>query len=538
VSPYIITTGKELEIAMKLVLPEQMNAIDACAIKEYGIPGLLLMENAASAVVSEAASMLGGCRGRRVVVLAGRGNNGGDGFAAARLLHCKGADVHVYLIGSKATVSGDALANLTILEGIGIQVIELLEEKSLDALCADMEKAQLILDGIFGIGLNRGVSGLAGAVIERANASGKAILSIDIPSGVDGTDGTVKGACINATATVTFCLPKTGLVLHPGCEYTGRLITSDIGMPLCAINRQELDTDLIDTEMVSPMIPCRTADSNKGDYGKVMLVTGSTGMTGSGCLASMAALRSGAGLVYAGVPESLAQIYSSALTEPIILPLEDGGSGCLAGRGAAQILEHMKRMNVAAVGPGLTALTGIKEIVEKIINESTIPLVLDADALNAISGNTGILKKLSVKAAVTPHPGEMARMTGLSIHDVQADRVGIAKKFAASHGVTVVLKGSRTIVAQPDGHIFINTTGNAGMATAGTGDVLTGIIAGLAAQGASIGDAAVAGVFLHGLAGDDAAAEMGPHSLLASDVIKHLPQTIKKVLGRITWSIN
>ena len=516
---------------MKLVTPKQMNAMDACAIEEYGIPGLLLMENAASAVVSEAVSMLGGCRGKRVVALAGRGSNGGDAFAAARLLHCKGADVRVYLIGSKTGISGDALSNLTILENIGVQVIELLEEKSLDTLCAEMKNAQLILDGIFGTGLSREVSGLAGAVIEKANTSGSAILSIDIPSGVDGMDGTVKGVCINSTATVTFCLPKTGLVLHPGCEYTGRLITADIGMPLCAINRQEICTELIDAEMVSPIIPCRTANSNKGDYGKVLLITGSTGMTGSGCLASMAALRSGAGLVYTGVPKSLAHIHGSALTEPIILPLEDGGSGCLAAQSAAQILEHMKRMNVAAIGPGLTASTGIKEMVKKIISESTIPLVLDADALNAISGDAAILKNLSVNAVVTPHPGEMARMTGLSIRDVQADRIGAAKRFAADYGVTVVLKGSRTIVAQPDGHIFINPTGNAGMATAGTGDVLTGIIAGLAAQGAAAGDAAVAGVFLHGLAGDAAAAEMGLHGMLASDVIKHLPQTLKNILG-------
>lgn len=515
---------------MKLVTPEQMNAMDACTINDCGVPGLLLMENAASAVVSEVVSMLGGCRGKRIIALAGRGNNGGDAFAAARLLYCKDADISVYLIGSKAGVSGDALTNLTILEKIGTQVIELIEDKGLDALYADMEKSQLIIDGVFGTGLSREVGGLAGAVIEKANASGKPILSIDIPSGVDGTDGTIKGVCVKATATVTFCLPKTGLVLHPGCEYAGRLIIADIGIPTCIIDRQEICTQLVDAGMVSHIIPGRTANSNKGDYGKVLLITGSTGMTGSGCLASMAALRSGAGLVYVGVPKSLAHIYGTALTEPIILPFEDGGSGCLTAGSAEQILAGMRRMSAVAIGPGLTASGSITEILERIICESTIPLVLDADALNAISGNTAILKNLSVNAVVTPHPGEMARLTGLSISDVQADRIGVAKRFAANYGVTAVLKGNRTVIAQPDGHVFINPTGNAGMASAGTGDVLAGIIAGLAAQGAGVGDAAVAGVYLHGLAGDAAAEKMGLHGVLASDVIEHLPQTFKDIL--------
>jgi len=516
---------------MKLVTPEQMKAIDACAINDYGIPGLVLMENAAMAVAREAQDMLGGCMGRLIAAIAGRGNNGGDAFAAARLLHCKGADVRVYLVGSKSGISGDALINLCILERIGIRIIELFDEKQFDAFCMDIEKSQLILDGLFGTGLTREVSGIAATVIDRVNALRKPVLSIDIPSGIDGTNGTVKGAGIKAATTVTFCLPKIGLVLHPGCEYTGKLVVADIGIPPCAIGKQDICTELIDTAEVINMLPQRTENSNKGDYGRVFLVTGSAGMTGSGCLASMAALRSGTGLVYTGVPASLAHIYGSRLTEPIVLPLEDGGSGCLAAESISRILTHMKRMDAAAIGPGLTCTEHIKEIVEKIIKESTIPLVLDADALNAISGNTEILKGLSADAVVTPHPGEMARLTGLDIQDVQADRTGVSKRFAKEYGVTVVLKGSRTVVAQPDGHVFVNPAGNAGMATAGTGDVLTGIITGLLAQGAAVGDAAAAGVFLHGLAGDIAAEKLGMHSMLASDLLIHLPQAFRKILG-------
>lgn len=517
---------------MKLVAPEQMKAIDTCAINEYGIPGLLLMESAASAVVKEAECMAGGCMGRRITVLAGCGNNGGDAFAAARLLHSKGADVRVYLVGSGSGIAGDALVNLGILGKIGIKIIELIEEKQIHSFYVNIEKSDLLLDGLFGTGLSREVGGLASKVIERVNASKRPVLSIDIPSGIDGATGAVRGTGIRATSTVTFCLPKTGLVLHPGCEYTGKLIVADIGIPPCIIDKQNIRSELIDSDTVANMLPERFANSSKGDYGRVMLLTGSTGMTGSGCLASMAALRAGAGLVYTAVPASLAHIYGARLTEPVILPLEDVGSGYLAVQSIPHILDHMKRMDVAAIGPGLSCKEHSKEIVEKIIKESTIPLVLDADALNAIAENPEILKELSVDAVITPHPGEMARLTELSIESVQADRVGVAKRVAMEYGVTVVLKGSRTVVAQPDGHFYVNPSGNVGMATAGTGDVLMGIIAGLLAQGATIRDSAVAGVYLHGLAGDMAADELGMYSMLASDVIMHLPQAFSKILGR------
>ncbi len=516
---------------MKIATPEQMNAIDGCSINGYGIPGILLMENAASAVVSEAVSMMGGCRGRMVTAVAGRGNNGGDAFAAARLLYSRGAAVKVYLVGQKAGISGDALFNMTLLEKTGSAVIELMEDRDLEMLTADMNRSQLVLDGIFGTGLGREVSGLTALVIERMNASGKAILAIDIPSGIDGADGTVRGICIKADATVTFCMPKIGLVVNPGCEYAGKLVVAEIGTLPGAIDKQNIHTELTDREQVSGLITIRRSDSNKGDYGRVMILTGSTGMTGCGCLSSMAALRCGAGLVYTAVPGSLAAIYGAAAVEPVVLPLEDDGRGCLSVKSVGQILKHLERMDAAAIGPGLTASDDIRLIVEQIIENSTIPLVLDADALNSISGNPAILKKLKAAAVITPHPGEMARLTGLGIADVQRDRIGTASRFAAEYGVTVALKGSRTVIAIPDGRIFINPTGNAGMATAGAGDVLTGIIAGLAAQGVCVCDAAVAGVFLHGLAGDNAADSLGMHGMVAGDILIRMPQVIKELTG-------
>ena len=277
-------------------------------------------------------------------------------------------------------------------------------------------------------------------------------------------------------------MPKLGLVINPGCEYAGRLKVAGIGIPRCVIDTRDIRTELIDAGMVSGMIPQRKPDSNKGSYGRALIISGSTGMTGSGRLACMAALRAGAGLVYAGVPESLSGIYSSAMMEPVIIPLPDGGRGSLSEESADRIIERMGGMDVVAIGPGLSMAEGVKRLVEEVIAECTVPMVLDADALNAISGNTEILKRLKKAAVITPHPGEMARLTGLSADEVQKDRKGTAERFAAEHGVVTVLKGSRTVVATPDGRIFINPTGNAGMATAGTGDVLTGVITGLMAQ--------------------------------------------------------
>lgn len=516
---------------MKVVTPEQMRQIDECAIKEYGIPGILLMENAAAAVAQEADAMMEGCSGRLVTVVAGMGNNGGDAFAAARLLHSKGAYLRVYLVGGKESVSGDALLNMNILERIGIDISELMEGSGLDRFSEDLAASALILDGIFGTGLSREVTGFATTVIGLMNASGRPILSIDIPSGIDGRYGIIKGTCIKAAATVTFCMPKPGLLLNPGCEYSGRLVTADIGMPSCAINKQDIRTWIIDRDMAASILPARKPDSNKGDYGRVFIITGSNGMTGSGCLSSTAALRVGAGLVYAGVPGSLAPIYGSKLTEPIVIPLEDGGTGCLKASCSESVLAGLDRMDAVAIGPGLTVTEDIRKIVGLVIENCKSPLILDADALNVISADLSVLKKLKTSAVLTPHPGEMSRLLGIGIRDVQADRAGNASKFASEYGVTVVLKGSRTIVAYPDGKVFVNMTGNAGMATAGTGDVLTGIIAGIAAQGADAGAAAVAGVYLHGLAGDAAADYKGMRGLVAGDLVDFLPVTIKEAVG-------
>jgi yjeF C-terminal region, hydroxyethylthiazole kinase-related/yjeF N-terminal region len=521
---------------MRLVIPLQMGQIDRYSINELGIPGIILMENAALRVVEEAVSALGGCVvGQKVLLLAGKGNNGGDAFAVARHLMLKGADTCVHILADKSAISGDAKVNLDILYNIGANVNLLTDRKQISSLEKDLYKSELIIDGIFGTGFKGVPDALTSEIIGMVNGAGKYVIAIDIPSGVNGETGKVPGSCVNANVTVTFQLPKTGLLVHPGCDRTGRLVVADIGIPEKAVFSQNINSYVIDQNDVSFIIPARKNDTNKGSYGKIFILTGSKGMTGSGCLCAKAALRSGAGLVYVGVPSSLATIYGSSLVEPIIMPLEDAGKGHIPLESVEHILKQMEKMDIMALGPGLSVNYDIRGIVGEIIKKSRIPLILDADALNSVADDLQVLNELKAEAVITPHPGEMARLTGLTIDEVQSDRIKVARDFAARWRLIVVLKGSRTIIALPDGTIYINTTGNPGMASGGSGDVLTGIIAGLAGQGIELADAAVAGVYLHGLAGDAAAIKKGVHGLIAGDMVEELPYVIKETVGRNSY---
>jgi NAD(P)H-hydrate epimerase len=517
---------------MKIATPAQMREIDNTAITRIGIPGIVLMENAALKVVREITVTLGEVRDRNIVILAGKGNNGGDAFAAARHLFNLGASVSTYILAAREEIAGDAAVNLTILNNMGIPPAELTGQTCLDDFKASLRAADLVVDGIFGTGFKGSIRGLVCSVINEVNCSGKHVISIDVPSGVDATTGEAADPCIRAYKTVTLVLPKPGLVMHPGCEYTGELVVADIGMPSDVINKTDIKLNLLDEQLVSGLIPVRNSESNKGDYGKVLIITGSQGMTGAGCLAAGAALRTGSGLVYLGVPKSLAHIYNSTIRETITLPIEDNGTGFISRNSITYILDKIKGKSVAALGPGLSVNDDITRVIYDIVENSRVPLVLDADALNAISIDISILARLKTEAVITPHPGEMSRLTGLSIADIQKNRLETARSFAGKWGVVTVLKGSRTIVALPDGTAYINSSGNPGMATAGTGDVLAGLIAGLIGQGLKPGDAAAAGVYLHGLAGDAAASEKGQHGLIAGDVIEQLPYVIKKLICR------
>jgi len=516
---------------MKVVTPEQMKEIDKKTINEIGIPGIVLMENAARKVSDEAVKMMGSPGGRLVVVIAGKGNNGGDAFAVARQLKGEGCFVKVFVTAMKKDITGDACINLNILEKMGESPVELVDDSGLEDLKNALEKADLVVDGLLGTGLKGEVRGYIKEVINIVNMAHKPVLAIDIPSGVSGETGQVLGCCIQAEKTVTFALPKLGMLIHPGLEHTGELIVADIGIPAKVIEEMKISINMTDSVLAASMMPKRFKNSNKGDYGRVFIITGSEGMTGSGCLTATAALRTGAGLVYLGVPAGLTSIYEAQVMESVTIPLEDKGTGKLSKSCLSRLEAEMKRMDVIAVGPGLGTEDDIFDIVARVIEVADVPLVVDADGLNVLSGDVSVLKNLKTQMVITPHPGEMARLCGISIREVQDNRIDVAREFAKKWRVITVLKGARTIIALPDGSIYINPTGNSGMATAGSGDVLTGMIASLIGQGVIPWHAAVAGTYLHGVAGDNVAQVQGEHGIIAGDIVNELPYAIKELLN-------
>lgn len=515
---------------MKAVTGNEMGRIDKFSIEQMGIPGIVLMENAALKIVKhvglyfEQKKLTKG----KIVIVAGKGNNAGDAFSVARHLITSGNDVKLYCLFEAEHITGDARLNFEILQRMGAHMEIMGADTQHDSLCMDILTADLVIDGIFGTGFRGQVQGHIEKVIELMNRYSEYILSVDIASGIEAATGRVSDTCIKADSTVTFELPKIGQLVYPGAGFTGKLSVEGIGMPAQAFENIEIYTHLIDNEFVNAAIPVRGAEFNKGNCGKVLIVTGSAGMAGSGCISAKAGLRTGSGLVYIAAPSSLVNIYQNVVPEAVAVGIEDK-DGVISDQGLNSILEAARKCNVAAVGPGLSAHFSIFNIIKGIAEKFEIPVVLDADALNVLVGNTDILKKFKKAVVITPHPGEMARLTGLETSYIQNNRIEVAKKFAMEWQVIVVLKGARTIIADKNGAVYINPTGNAGMATAGSGDALSGIIASLIGQGAVPLEAAAAGVYLHGLAGDIAAAVKGEHGLNSMDIVENVPYAIKKV---------
>lgn len=514
---------------MRVVTAEQIKKLDENAIKGLGIPGIVLMENAALSVVDEITRDLGGVHNRNIVVFAGKGNNGGDAFAAARHLHIMGANVLVIIAGKSTDISGDALVNLNILRNMKVKMVEVTDKADIDMTASGLYISDAIIDGIFGTGLERNVEGLTFDIIETINKSGRYVVSIDVPSGLDGSTGRIMGTCVRASKTVTFTFPKLGMVVAPGVFFCGNVVVRDIGIPPAAGLFEGPVIHLIEKSMVSGAADKRMPDTNKGDYGKVLVIAGSQGMTGAAALCASAAMRTGAGLVYPAVPKSLLAILEQKVTGPVFVPFEDRDKGTICKKGIGPVLEKMAEVDAAAVGPGLSTEKEAAEAVREILLECRVPVVIDADALNIISEDLHILKKVNTAAVVTPHPGEMAKLMGTSVREVQHNRIDMAREFSKRWEVITVLKGYRTVISDPEGNVYVNPTGNAGMATAGSGDVLTGMIAALLGRGYKPVDAAVSGVYLHGLAGDLAAAEKGEHGMIAGDVVEKIPDAIKSV---------
>lgn len=516
---------------MRIVTADEMKALDRAAIEDYGISGLVLMENAGRQVVDLIRRVTGGVRGKVVTIFIGKGNNGGDGLVIARHLLNMGAEVKVLSIVNLSEISGDAAVNLEIWRKMDQKVYSVHQGDGTNIVKLALMNTDLIVDAIYGNGFHGKVSEKVGRVIEVLNNSGKPIVAVDVPSGLEAGTGRVNGPCIRAHYTVTFGLPKLGLFLEPGADHAGEITVADISLPGVLVEKVAPQRHLITAECVKEWLPPRPAPSHKGNFGRVLVIAGSRGMTGAAGLAGEAALRSGAGLVTVAVPETLHDIMEAKLTEVMTVPLPDTGSGSLSREACQRILPLAENMDVLAIGPGLSQAPEVTALVKELITSIKIPFVLDADALNAIAGEVGILRKLQAPAVITPHPGEMARLMGSVPKDIQEDRLGNAVKAAAAWNVVTLLKGSRTVVASPDGTVYINSTGNPGMATGGSGDVLTGIIASLIAQGLKPARAAAAGAYLHGLAGDLAAREKGMMGLIASDIISALPAAGKHLAG-------
>lgn len=515
---------------MYIVTSPQMQELDRKTIQEGGIPGSVLMENAGRGTFEQMQRHFPDIRQKRVVVLSGKGNNGGDGFVIARYLLNHSASVKVFLLAEKEALRGDAAANLQAFQRAGGSVAEIPDESAWQKALPDIQHAGLIVDAIFGTGLSSSVTGLALRVIEDINKTGKPVVAVDLPSGLDASTGAVQGTAVTAHLTCTFGLVKRGLVVYPGASYAGKLEVIDIGIPQALVAGAGLQDHLLEEKDFRGKLPQRKPDSHKGTYGHAFIVAGSPGKTGAAAMAAQAAMRVGAGLVTIGVPASLNQILAIKVTEAMTEPLPDGGAGFLGMDAWQRLQDVLPGKTVVAVGPGISDREETAALVFKILSSASIPLVIDADGLNAVARNPEILKKVKAPVVLTPHPGEMARLAGTTTQAVQADRIETARKFAADFNVTLVLKGARTVIAGSDGQVYINPTGNPGMASGGMGDVLTGMITGFIAQGMDALFAAQLAVFMHGRSGDQLAAKRCCIGILATDIIAELPGTLREFL--------
>ncbi len=515
---------------VKLTVASESRQIDQTAIQQLGMPSLVLMENAGLRVVESIEAKMGSVRGRRVVVVCGKGNNGGDGFVVARHLVNAGAEVRTFLAASKQDVRDDALANLNFAAAMNVPITELTNERRTGAVERAIAPAHLIVDALLGTGVSGTVRGVMSKVIPLLNAADAPVVAVDVPSGINSDTGAILGAAVRATWTVTLGLPKRGLLLYPGAEYAGEIHVGDLGVPKSLIEGDHLHTNVTTPDLVRAWLPPRPPTAHKGDFGRALIVGGSAGMLGAVLLAGRAALRAGAGLVTLGVPQSLNLAAKAALLEATTLPLPESEWQTLNPTALVEILSLLPRMDALAVGPGLSRDAGTALFARQLARKARLPLVIDADGIVAFAGEQRVeLKKRRAPTVLTPHPGEMAALLGTSTDAVQNDRIAAALQAANDCGAVVVLKGARSIVAAPNGEVYVNPTGNAGMATGGSGDVLTGLIAALLAQGLDALKAAVVGTYLHGLAGDLAAAEKGQPSLIAGDLNEFLPAAFEKV---------
>jgi hydroxyethylthiazole kinase-like uncharacterized protein yjeF len=510
---------------MKVATARQMSDLDRVTIQHYGIPSLVLMENAGRACTDRILRLLedkvGAPQEASVAVVCGKGNNGGDGMVIARHLHNRGVYVEVFLLGEVEDLSRDARTQAEILRRMDLEARVIRDPEGVDDLRTYLEEVHLCVDAILGTGLSSPLAGIVLEVVEVINLSMATVFAVDIPSGIDATTGRILGEAIRADYTGVLGLLKLGNVLLPGSIHCGEAEIYDIGIPSRAVFDAEIKTESLEEQVVKSMLSVRPPDFHKGDAGR---------MTGAPCLAGLAALRMGAGLITVVVPASLRPIVEAKQMEVMCAGVPDGGGGYFTPEMIPALMEAIARADVVVVGPGLGMTESMPMFLKELLPRMKVPFLLDADALNALSGQVELLQSASAPCIITPHSGEMSRLTQESIEAIEASRIDSARHLAEEERVTVILKGARTVVATPKGDIFINMSGNPYMASGGMGDALTGMIAALASQGLSPTDAACAGVFLHGLSADLLVRRHPMTPVIATDVIGNIKGALQHTL--------
>ncbi len=511
---------------MYLVTADEMRKMDRDTIENFGLPGRILMENAGRGATRMLIKMFPDVKGKKIGIAAGSGNNGGDGFVIARCIKEYGAHVTVFVLSETKKIRGDAKTNLNLLSLLDIPVYEIPDKKIFEKHHLLLAQQEIWVDAILGTGLRSEVKGFFRHVIQFINNSHAFVFAVDIPSGLDSDTGQPLGISIKADATATFGFAKTGHMLYPGKDFTGKLCVVDIGIPTPIVDAIHPKQRLLTSALVSEEYRPRTSQAHKGSTGHLFVIAGSPGKTGAAALTSLSAMRTGAGLVTLGIPAGLNSVLESQVREVMTLPLSETEDGLLHESSEQTILVFLKNKKCLAIGPGLGTALRTRTHFFKILQNVGIPVVIDADGITMLAENKKILSSLHVPVILTPHPGEMAKLMNTTPSEIQKDRIAVSRAFALEHNVHLVLKGAGTVIAHPDGTVYINPTGNPGMASGGMGDVLTGMIAGLLTQGYSPEAATHLGVWLHGSAADSMTQKKGVIGFLASDVMEEIPAQI------------
>jgi len=513
---------------MRLVTNAEMKKIDGWAIRKFGLSGPVLMENAGRGCV-EVLEKYFDPANLKVLVVCGKGNNGGDGFVIARHLCNRHASVKTVLLERENELKGDALRNLRLLKNARNEIITASRVSQLRVL-TQVFHPDVIIDAVFGTGFSGIPQGLYAQAIDLMNESDAFILSVDIPSGINGNDGKCTKRCVIADATATMCLPKRGHYLFPGRAFCGELHVIDIGIPYSLIDDGFPRT--VEYDDISSLLPFRPPDGNKGTFGNILVIAGARGFGGAAAMASLAALKAGAGLVRLAAPRGVVDSLEGKLLEVVKVPLEQTEEETISPPAVETLKPFLKSSTAIVVGPGITTNPETTIFLEELLSMVNVPCILDADAINIIAQNPRIMKKIRAPVIMTPHPGELARLIKSTPRQINNERFDIAIECAGKFNCVLVLKGAPTVIAAPDGAVYVNTTGNSGLASAGTGDVLVGLISGFVAQRQSLLNAAMTGVFMHGLAADLAIEEGSEYALTAADLLEYLPRAFNYLLRR------